>query len=60
MAPEPIQIFENPELEKSLERLRQKILPPFENFSKEFCAHKKFQPNGKRSWPKSSAKFGTI
>ncbi|HEX3857779.1 MAG TPA: hypothetical protein VHY30_10850, partial [Verrucomicrobiae bacterium] len=30
---EPVQISENPELEKSLERLRQKILPPFENFA---------------------------
>jgi ATP-dependent helicase/nuclease subunit B len=30
---EPIQIADNPELEKNLERLREKILPPFQNFA---------------------------
>ena len=30
---EPIQIADDPGLAKSLERLRQKILPPFENFA---------------------------
>ena len=29
---EPIQIADNPDLEKFLERLREKILPPFQNF----------------------------
>jgi ATP-dependent helicase/nuclease subunit B len=42
---EPIQISENPELEKSLERLRQKILPPFENFARQL-ARSKNQPDG--------------
>jgi ATP-dependent helicase/nuclease subunit B len=44
---EPIQISENPELEKLLERLRQKILPPFENFHEQL-AKLKLQPNGKQ------------
>ena len=30
---DPIQITGNPELARSLERLRQKIIPPFENFA---------------------------
>ena len=42
---EPIQILENPELEKSLERLRRKILPPFENFARQL-ARSKNQPTG--------------
>ncbi|MEI9960142.1 MAG: PD-(D/E)XK nuclease family protein [Limisphaerales bacterium] len=44
---EPIQIAENLELEKSLEQLRQKILPPFENFAKQLARHKN-APNGKQ------------
>jgi ATP-dependent helicase/nuclease subunit B len=42
---EPVQISENPELEKSLERLRRKILPPFENFAGELARFKN-SPNG--------------
>ena len=42
---EPIQISENPEQEKRLERLRKKILPPFELFC-ERLAGLKFQPTG--------------
>jgi ATP-dependent helicase/nuclease subunit B len=42
---EPIQISENPELEKSLEQLRQKIFPPFENFARHL-ARSKNQPSG--------------
>jgi ATP-dependent helicase/nuclease subunit B len=34
---EPIQIAGDPQLEKSLERLRKKILPPFENFAEQFA-----------------------
>jgi len=44
---ERIQIMDNPDLEKSLERLRQKILPPFENFH-ERLAKSKSRPNGKQ------------
>jgi ATP-dependent helicase/nuclease subunit B len=44
---EPIEILENPELEKSLERLRRKIVPPFEIFYRQL-AEVKFQPTGKR------------
>jgi len=44
---EPVQIPENPELEESLERLRQKILPPFENFAGQL-AKLNFKPNGKQ------------
>ncbi|HEY5233126.1 MAG TPA: PD-(D/E)XK nuclease family protein [Verrucomicrobiae bacterium] len=42
---EPARISENPELEKSLERLRRKILPPIDNFH-ERLAKLKFLPNG--------------
>ncbi len=42
---EPVQISENPELEKSLECLRRKILPPFENFAGELARFKN-SPNG--------------
>jgi ATP-dependent helicase/nuclease subunit B len=42
---EPVLIPENPELEKSLERLRQKILPPFENFARQL-ARTKNRPDG--------------
>jgi ATP-dependent helicase/nuclease subunit B len=42
---EPIRISENPGLEKSLERLRQKILPPFESFARQLAGFKN-QPNG--------------
>jgi ATP-dependent helicase/nuclease subunit B len=42
---EPIQILENPELEKSLEHLRRKILPPFENLARQL-ARATGQPNG--------------
>jgi ATP-dependent helicase/nuclease subunit B len=34
---EPIQIADDPQLEKSLERLRKKILPPFENFAEQLA-----------------------
>ena len=34
---EPIQIADNPELEKNLERLREKVLPPFQNFSSQLA-----------------------
>ena len=44
---EPVRISENPELEKSLERLRREILPPFENFHTQL-ARSKFQPDGKQ------------
>ena len=37
---EPIQIAENPELAQSLERLRQKILPPFETFARHLAGFK--------------------
>ena len=42
---EPIQIAENPELEKFLERLREKMLPPFENLAAQL-ARCKNQPTG--------------
>ena len=42
---EPIQIAENPELSKSLERLREIILPPFQNFAGQL-AHWENKPNG--------------
>ena len=41
----PIQIAENPELSKSLERLREIILPPFQNFAGQL-AHWENKPNG--------------
>jgi ATP-dependent helicase/nuclease subunit B len=41
----PVQIAENPELAGSLERLRQKILPPFEKFAGAF-ARSQNQPAG--------------
>ncbi|HTV76594.1 MAG TPA: hypothetical protein VMD57_06290, partial [Candidatus Baltobacteraceae bacterium] len=44
---EPIQIPDNAELEKRLERLRQKILPLFETLYGKFSGSK-FQPTGKR------------
>ena len=44
---EPIQIPENPELEKSLEPLRRKILPPFEKLFAQL-ATLNFKPNGKQ------------
>ena len=44
---EPIQIFEKPELEKGIEPLRKKILPPFESLYRSL-AEVKFQPTGKR------------
>ena len=43
---EPIQIPDNIDLEKRLERLRQKITPPFEALYAKF-AGAKFQPTGK-------------
>ena len=43
----PITISENPELEKTLERLRQKIIPPFENFAKRLARHD-HSPDGTR------------
>jgi ATP-dependent helicase/nuclease subunit B len=42
---EPIQISEDAELEKTVARLRQKILPPFEHFAKQL-ARQKNRPNG--------------
>ncbi len=42
---EPIQITDDPQLEKSLERLRKKILPPFENFAKQLVRLKN-EPTG--------------
>jgi ATP-dependent helicase/nuclease subunit B len=42
---EPIQVSENPELERSLEQLRQKILPPFENLARQLTRVKN-QPSG--------------
>jgi ATP-dependent helicase/nuclease subunit B len=44
---EPVQISENPELEKRLQRLWQKILPPFAIFYGRL-GEVKFQPTGKR------------
>ena len=44
---EPIEIPDNPELEKHLQRLSQKILPPFDIFYRQL-AEMKFQPTGKR------------
>jgi len=44
---EPLQIPQNPGLANSLEKLRQKILPPFENFH-EALAKLKFRPTGKQ------------
>jgi ATP-dependent helicase/nuclease subunit B len=42
---EPLQIAENPELSRSLERLRREILPPFENFAKQLTRWK-YKPTG--------------
>jgi ATP-dependent helicase/nuclease subunit B len=42
---QPVKISENAELEKSLERLRQKIIPPFERLAGEL-ARLKNSPNG--------------
>ena len=42
---EPLQIVENPELSKSLERLREIILPPFQNFAVQLARWKN-KPNG--------------
>ena len=42
---EPIQIAEDPELAKSVERLRQKLLPPFEKFATQLGRYKN-QPTG--------------
>jgi len=42
---EPIQIAGNPGLEQFAEHLRQKILPPFENFAAHLARHKN-QPTG--------------
>lgn len=43
---EPLQIPDNSEFANSLEKLRQRILPPFENLFTQL-AKSKFQPNGK-------------
>ena len=53
---EPIQIADDPGLAKSLERLRQKILPPFENFAAQLARLKTGRPA--RNWPKPCANFG--
>jgi ATP-dependent helicase/nuclease subunit B len=42
---ETLQIGENPELSRSLERLRRKILPPFENFDEQLARWKN-KPTG--------------
>ena len=42
---EPLQIVENPELSESLERLREIILPPFQNFAVQLARWKN-KPNG--------------
>jgi ATP-dependent helicase/nuclease subunit B len=42
---EPLQIAENPELSKSLERLREIILPPFQDFAVQLARWKN-KPNG--------------
>jgi ATP-dependent helicase/nuclease subunit B len=42
---EPLQIAENPELSRSLERLREIILPPFQNFAGQLARWKN-KPNG--------------
>ena len=42
---EPIQIAENPELSRFLERLREKILPPFQNFAAQLARWKN-KPTG--------------
>jgi ATP-dependent helicase/nuclease subunit B len=42
---EPLQIVENPELSKSLERLREIILPPFQNFAAQLARWEN-KPNG--------------
>lgn len=44
---EPVQISDNAEWEKRLERLRRKIVPPFESLHRKL-AGAKFQPAGKR------------
>jgi len=44
---EPIQIADDPELEKTLEKLRRKILPPFENFLRQL-ARSKNAPTGEQ------------
>jgi ATP-dependent helicase/nuclease subunit B len=44
---EPIQIPDDAGLEKSMERLRQKVVQPFETFYRQL-AEVKFQPTGKR------------
>jgi ATP-dependent helicase/nuclease subunit B len=44
---EPLQIVENPELSKSLERLREIILPPFQNFAGQLARWKN-KPNGRQ------------
>ena len=47
---EPVQIADDPGLVKSLERLRQKILPPFENFAAQLARLETSRPA--RNWPK--------
>jgi ATP-dependent helicase/nuclease subunit B len=42
---EPVQIADNPELEKVLDRLREKMLPPFEHLATQLARHKN-RPNG--------------
>ena len=44
---EPLQIEENPELARSLERLRKAILPPYEHFARRLAGCKNF-PTGKQ------------
>lgn len=44
---EPIQISDNPEKEKRLEKLRQRILGPFDNLYRQL-AESGFQPTGKK------------
>jgi ATP-dependent helicase/nuclease subunit B len=44
---EPIQIADDPQLEKSLEQLRKKILPPFKNFAKQLAGSRN-EPTGEQ------------
>jgi ATP-dependent helicase/nuclease subunit B len=44
---EPLQIADDPDLARSLERLRKTILPPFENFARQL-AHFKKMPTGEQ------------
>jgi len=55
---EPIQIADDPQLEKSLEQLRKKILPPFEKFVQQLVRSGN-KPTGEQL-AKRCAGFGAI